>query len=77
MKTTMSEFAQAILEDKWVLCSVTEALEYAIDEHLTDRTYLIYDEAGDSRPATDVEVLVAVLEILQALNAGQIDDRPY
>lgn len=74
---TMSHLAQDILDDKWILCSVTEALEYALDEHLTDRTYLVYDEAGDSRPATEVEVLVAVLEILQALNSGQINDEAY
>lgn len=72
----LGNLAQDILDDKWTLCSVTEALEYALDEHLIDRTYLIHDEAGNSRPATDVEVIVAVLEILVALNTGVIDNYP-
>jgi len=71
---SLGALAQDILDDKWVLCSITEALEHALDEHLIDRTYLVYDEAGDSRPATDIEFLMAVQEILVALNAGAIGD---
>jgi hypothetical protein len=77
MVVELGQLASGILDDKWILNTIPEALAFAIDEHLSDGTYLIWNEAGDSRPATDAEFLRAVLEILEALNAGHIDDSAY
>ena len=74
MAANFSDLASGILEDKWILNSIPEALAFAIDEHLSDNTYVIWNEDGDDRPATDGEFLRAVLEILEALNAGEIND---
>lgn len=74
MRIILGQLAEGILEDKWILCPITEALEYAIDEHLTHNNYLIFDGAGNSRTATHTEMLQAALEILRALNAGDIKD---
>lgn len=42
-KAPLSELAEAILEDKWILCSATECLTAAIDEYLS---------RGESNPYT-------------------------
>lgn len=69
-KTTeqrLSDLAEAILEDKWILCTPAECLTYAIDEYLSrgdDNPYTITSSDGDDQPVDPRAFIAAIGELL-------------
>jgi hypothetical protein len=78
MTTQLSDLAEAIIEDKWILCSPEDAVRFAIIEYIDyfeeNRPYLFADN-----PVDGMTFLAAINEIINHFTERDLwgKDKPW